>query len=240
MMVRWRGFYVRASEFHPLPDPSRDGSREPVPELPRHHDQLSPMMRLVRGEVGEEVRQVCREVLPRRPRHAAATGDAQFDEGNHARAAARQRPHQLFRADPTRVDRPRQFDAMPSADVSDPGAPAVVDVGRNHPDRQPRNARDLLRPDGRGKPFDKVRRGPVVRPPGCNDRCPSRAIHLWIVDGLSTLKKRIRSSFVRPSTTATRSTMGRPLTGGPTILCDLTVTFIERNSAYSSLMSIAW
>ena len=52
----------------------------------------------------------------------------------------------------------------------DPAAPAVVDVGGNHPDGQPRDARDLHRPDSRGELFDKVRRRPAVRPPCCNDR----------------------------------------------------------------------
>ena len=39
------------SEPRPLPDTPRDCSREPVPQLPCHHDQLSPMMSLVRGKV---------------------------------------------------------------------------------------------------------------------------------------------------------------------------------------------
>ena len=164
------GVTLLPSELRPLPDTPRDCSREPVPQLPCHHNQLSPMMSLVRGKVGQEVLQVRREVLPRRPGHAATMGDAKFNEANHALAAARQRQHQLFRSDPTQVDQPRHFDAMSSAHAFDPAAPAVVDVGSNHPDRQPRDARDLLRPDSTGEVFDKVGRRPVVRPPCSNDR----------------------------------------------------------------------
>src|SRR5207245_10795540 len=92
------------SELRPLPDTPRDCSREPVPQLPCHHDQLSPMMAFVRGKVAQEVFQVRGEVLPGGPGHAATTGDAQFNEADHALAAARQRPHQLFRSDPTPDD----------------------------------------------------------------------------------------------------------------------------------------
>src|SRR5712691_5351334 len=130
------GVTLLPSEPRPLPDAPRDCSREPVPQLPCHHDQLSPMMTLVRGKVAQEVLQVRRKVLPRRPGHMAATGDAQFNEANHALAAARQRQHQLFRSDPTQVDRPRHRHAMSSANAFDPAAPAVVDVGGNHPDGQ--------------------------------------------------------------------------------------------------------
>jgi len=46
------GVTLLPSELRPLPDTPRDCSREPVPQLPCHHNQLSPMMSLVRGKVG--------------------------------------------------------------------------------------------------------------------------------------------------------------------------------------------
>ena len=44
------GVTLLPSEPRPLPDTPCEGSREPVPQLPCHHDQLSPMMSLVRGK----------------------------------------------------------------------------------------------------------------------------------------------------------------------------------------------
>src|SRR5438445_13165121 len=76
------------SELRPLPDTPRDCSREPVPQLPCHHDQLTPMMAFVRGKVAHEEFQVRWEVLPGRPGPASTSGDAQLTEADHALAAA--------------------------------------------------------------------------------------------------------------------------------------------------------
>ena len=109
--------------------------------------------------------EVRRKVLPGRPRYAATMSQAKPNQLYHSVAASRQRLHELFGSDSAQVDQPRHLDAMASAEALDPRAPAVVDVGSDHTDGQPRNARHLARPHGERQVLDEEHRRAVARSP---------------------------------------------------------------------------
>src|SRR5437764_110989 len=99
-----------------------------MPHLPREHHQLSTVMRLVRHEVAEKVRQIRREILPGCPGHHATVLDTKPDQPNDAVAAPRQRPNKLSWTDTKTVDRAWHWNLMARTKHLDPHAAHVVDV----------------------------------------------------------------------------------------------------------------
>jgi hypothetical protein len=118
-----------------LPDAVGDALGKPVPELPSNHAELSAVMTLVRGKVGQEVLQVSGKVLPGRSGDPAIIGGAKVDQSDHPLATSRQGPHELRLPNATQVDQPRDLDAVARAEAFDPPATAVVDVRGDHADR---------------------------------------------------------------------------------------------------------
>src|SRR5204863_1946446 len=60
----------------------------------------------------------------------------------------------------------RRLHAMAGAEALDPGAPGVVEVGGDHPDREAGHAGHPAGPDRKGQVLDQEGGGPVVRAPG--------------------------------------------------------------------------
>ena len=74
-----------AAKRNPLPQ-SIDGlGRQTMSQLPCEHDQLTAVVRFVRDEIAEEVRQVGRKVLPPTVRRGAP-GTAIGQSGNGSRS----------------------------------------------------------------------------------------------------------------------------------------------------------
>src|ERR1043165_212911 len=111
-----------------------------MPQLPRHHDQLTAMVRLVRHEIAEEVREIGREVLPSGRRHDAAASRSETHQSSDPIAAPRQRAHELLRTDTAAINRAWGRNTMARTQRLDPHASRVVNMSGEHLNRPARTA----------------------------------------------------------------------------------------------------
>ena len=95
-------------------------------QLSREHHQLPAMMRFVSDEVREKMREVCREILPRRRRHGATARSTELDQIDHPATASIERLFELCGCDLPDIDCRWYFNSMLSADHLDPHATRVV------------------------------------------------------------------------------------------------------------------
>src|SRR5437762_1818038 len=103
-------------------------------ELPRDHDDLPPVMGLVRDEVREDVPNVQRKVLPDirfRRRDPAPVGEPKRQQRFDTSTAELQRRNELATADGKQVDQRRSRDPVLRAKGFDPAAPRIVKMGGN-------------------------------------------------------------------------------------------------------------
>jgi hypothetical protein len=123
----------------------------------------------MRDEVAQDVPDIQRQIAPHialRRRQDAAGGEAQLQQFLHPTAAALQRSAQLTTSHRITIDPFRRGHAVLASQRSNPAAARIVEVRRNHPDRAPRRAGDLGRPQRRWKTLDQFDGDPIARPPG--------------------------------------------------------------------------
>src|SRR5206468_5716556 len=128
----------------PSPDHTGDVPRQALARLVRHHENLSPVVALVRDEVREHVADVERQVAPdvRLRRRDLATGlEAQRQQGFDAVGAPLQRRHELPPRHSAVIDVIGCGNAVLAAERLDPAAAGVVDVSGDHAYRASWHAR---------------------------------------------------------------------------------------------------
>src|SRR5262245_2443607 len=85
-LIRWASAPRTSDLLHslgPLPEPGRNVTREPMPELTCQHDDLASVMALMCDEVCQDMRDVQRQVAPYvgfRRRHVASRSEAELEE----------------------------------------------------------------------------------------------------------------------------------------------------------------
>jgi hypothetical protein len=125
----------------PLPKPGGDVTRQPMAELTRQHDNLSPVMALVRDEIRQDMRHIQRQVAPNvglRRRHMASGGEPELKECFDASAAPIQSRKQFATRHLAAVNRSRDGDAVFLTQGLEPHTPSIMDMRRDHADCAPR------------------------------------------------------------------------------------------------------
>jgi hypothetical protein len=129
----------------PIPQPGYYRHRQAALQLPGRHDDLSTMMRLMRDEVGQDMPDVQRQITPHvRPGWWYATPPlaTQSQKSGHAATASLQSRAQFPGSNGPVIHPLRGDDAVRMAQGLDPGAPRVVKMGSNRPDRAGRHSGD--------------------------------------------------------------------------------------------------
>ena len=121
-------------------------------ELTREHHDLPSMMALVGDEVGQDMRNVKRQVAPDvrfGRRHMASRFQAEREKIFDRAAASFESGEQLMAIDGAAIDGCRHLDAMFLAERLDPHAPGIMDVTSDHPNRAAWRTGNSRVPDGR-------------------------------------------------------------------------------------------
>lgn len=142
-------------------------------ELPRHEDDLAAVMAFVSDEVGQDMRDVEREVAPHvglRRRYVASRRDAELEERFDPPATPLERGQQFTPRDRAAVHRSGDRDPVFPAEGLEPHAASIVKMPRDHADRAPWSPWNRSIPDRRGEMLDEIRRHPAVGPPGGEKR----------------------------------------------------------------------
>ena len=173
----WRSCFSSRTRFlippGPLPQPAGNIIRKPMAQLTRQHDDLAPVVTLVCDEIGQDVRDVEREVAPDvclRWRHMASGGKAQVEKFFNPAAAPVESGKQRSARDVAPVDRCRHRDAVFPPEMFEPHAPRVVQVAGDHADRAPWRAGNGRIPDCIGNVFYQVRSDAAVGSPRSEDQ----------------------------------------------------------------------
>ena len=144
-------------------------------QCPGDKHNLAPVVPLVSYEIGEDVSHVERKIAPdigRDHRDPATLLTAEGDQAEDTPTAPLQGRYQLPTADAVPVDHAGHWDPLLLAQGLDPPAPAIVDVGGDHPDRSSRRPRHGSGPQLGRQVLDKEDRHPIVGAPGTEDRLP--------------------------------------------------------------------
>jgi hypothetical protein len=142
-------------------------------ELARQHDDLASVMPLVCDEVGEDMRDVQRQVAPDvglRRRQMTSRSDAELEERFDPAAAPLESQKQFMPRDLAAIDRGGGRDPVFLPEGLDPHATGVVEMPGDHAGGAPRcpGKRDV--PKASGYVLNEVRRDPAVGAPSSQKR----------------------------------------------------------------------
>ena len=144
-------------------------------KLARQHDDLTPVVALVRHEIGQHVADVQRQVAPHvrlRRRHLAASRDAELEKRLDAVTAPPERGQQLSAPDPSPVYQSGYWNPVWLAERLQPRAPGVMQMRRDHAHRTSWRSRNGDVPQRLRQMLDDVRGNAAVRPPRGKHRRP--------------------------------------------------------------------
>src|SRR6185369_7265903 len=105
-----------------------------MPELPREHAQLTPVVRLMRDEIIQKVHHIGRKILPYRRRNRSATRGGKLDQINHPTTTPRQRTQQRPWLHSSAINRLGNDNTMTRTDHLDPHAPRIMNMSSECPD----------------------------------------------------------------------------------------------------------
>jgi hypothetical protein len=141
--------------------------------LTRKHDDLAPVMPLVCDEVGEDMRDVQRQVAPGvglRRRQMTSRSDAELEERFDAPATPLESRKQFMPRDLAAVDRSGDRDPVFLPEGLDPHATGVVEMPGDHTGGAPRRPGKRDVPKASGYVLNEVRRDSAVGAPSSEKR----------------------------------------------------------------------
>ena len=158
----------------PLPEPFGHLWRKPMTELAGHHDDLTPMVRLVGDEVGQDMPDVqAAGCARRRPWNGGTRPPSLQPRASRAampRLLRLSAVPQLPASDGPVIHPYWGRDAVLVAQGPDPAASRIVEVGADRPDGAARNFGDGRGPEGGRDVLDEVLRDSAAGAPGRQDR----------------------------------------------------------------------